>query len=181
MDAPLDTWHALVGVAVASVVVFGAAASLPTRPPPDAAGVADTVDRVAVADATATATHPLAAEELRLEADRVALRNDAGTARARFAFGPVVPVFGTEDAGTATGTAPDSSFGTTDRDAAGARLGDVLHGGQPADVYDSPAAFRTAVASASGGNATWQPAPDALTVRHVTWEGIDVTLVGAAR
>jgi hypothetical protein len=210
MEAPLDTWHALVGVAVASVVVFATAASLPTRPPPDAAGVADTVDGVAVADAAASATHPVAADRIRLGPDRIALRNDAGTARARFAYGPVVPVrAGPPPNGSASGsgTAPvdaDADTGVRgDADAdtdAGARpgrsrpgtgastaregrpaLASVLYGVHPATAYESPAAFRAATELARNRTATWRSAPDAVAVRRVSWEGVDVTLVGPAR
>jgi hypothetical protein len=199
MEAPLDTWHALVGVAVASVVVFGTAASLPTRPPPDATGVADTVDGVAVADASASGTHPIAADRIRIGPDGIALRNDAGTARARFAYGPVVPVRAgpppnetataraTATATTAAAvTGPRSGGGPEVGPAASSRedrpaLATVLYGLPPATAYGSPAAFRTATERARNRTVTWRPAPDAVAVRRVSWEGVDVTLVGPAR
>jgi hypothetical protein len=157
MEAPLDSWYAWLGLAATSVALVGAAGSLPARPPPDAAGLADSLDRVAVADAPASAEHPLSAERVRIGPDRVALRNGAGTARARLAFGPVTPV------------GPDAA------------LTDVLHGTPPERAFPDRAAFAAAARRARerGRNATWRPAPDSVTVRRVSWGEVDVTLVGA--
>jgi hypothetical protein len=157
MEAPLDSWYAWLGLAATSVVLVGAAGSLPTRPPPDAAGLADSLDRTAVSDAPASAEHPLAADRVRLGADRVALRNDAGTARARLAFGPVTPV------------RPDT------------RLASVLHGTPPRRAFADRETFADVVGRARerGRNATWRPAPESVTARRVSWGEVDVTLVGA--
>jgi hypothetical protein len=155
MDLPLDAWYAWLGLAAASATLLGIAGALPTQPPPDAAGVADTVDRVAVGGATATAEHPLAARAVRVGPRRLGLRNGAGAAHATFAFGPVTPVPGN------------------------GRLSAVLGGTPPDRAFDSPAAFRRTARRARDRDPTWSPAPDALRVRRVTWEGVDVTLVGA--
>jgi hypothetical protein len=154
MDAPVDTWHAWLGLAVASLALVGTAASLPTAPPPDAAGVADTVDRTAVATGVATARHPLSADAIRLGPDAVALRNDAGTARARLAWSatPVV---------------------------AGDPLAAVLHGAPPERAFADRASFHAAVEAAREREPTWRPAPETLVVRRVTWGEVGVTLVGA--
>jgi len=155
MEAPVDTWHAWLGVALASLAIAGTAASLPTRPPPDAAEVADTVDRTAVAEGSATARHPLASESIRLGPDAIALRNAAGTTRARFAFGPVTP------------TRSDG------------RLRAVLRGTPPSRAFDDPETFAAAAETARAGSPSWRPAPETLVVRHVTWGEVGVTLVGA--
>ena len=154
-DVPLDAWYAWIGLALASVAVFGVVASLPTAPPPDAAGVADTVDRVAAAEYAATAEHPLDADAIRLRPRGVSLRSDAGTARASFAFGPVTPV------------------------PPGSDLEAVVHGTPPDRVFDSTDAFRQAVVDARARDPTWRPVERTLLVRRVSTGGYDVTLVAA--
>ena len=154
-DAPVDAWYVWLGLAVASIAVFGSASSLPTTPPPDAADAADTVDAVAADDYETTAEHPLSASAVRIGPHRIALRNDAGTGHAEFAFGPVTPV------------ARDS------------RLERVLHG-TPVDVaFDDRQAFRQAVIDARTRDPTWVETDRSLIVRRISWEGQDVTLVGA--
>ncbi|WP_134671966.1 DUF7283 family protein [Halorussus marinus] len=152
-DAPADAWYVWIGVALASTVAVGLATSLPRAPPPDAAGVADTVDTVAAADHATTAGHPIAAERVKVGPYRVWLRDDAATGHASFAYGPVAPV---------------------SRDTA---LWDVLRGTPPDAAFGSPTAFRRAVAAARDRTPEWRSV-DELTVRAVSWEGVDVTLVG---
>ena len=154
-DVPLDAWYVWIGLALASVAVFGVVTSLPTAPPPDAAGVADTVDRVAAAEYAATAEHPIDADAVRLRPRGVSLRNDAGTASATFAFGPITP-------------APP-----------GSDLEAVLHGTPPDRVFDSPVAFRQAVVDARTRDANWHPVERTLLVRRVSLGGYDATLVAA--
>lgn len=154
-DAPVDSWYLWVGLASASVLLFGVVTGLPTAPPLDATGFADTVDTVAASQHTATATRSLAADEIRLGPNRVALRGGGGTAHATFVYGPVVPV--------ANGTV----------------LWEVAQGASPAHVFERPEAFRRAVTRAQNRGAEWRPADARLTVRTVTWEGTDVTLVDA--
>lgn len=153
LDVPLDAWYTWVGLALASAALVGVATALPSSPPPDAAGVADTVDRVAVTEYGATAEHPVRAESVRLGPHRVALRTDAGTTHASFAYGPVTPA--------TTG-----------------KLARVLHGAPPTAVYESAEAFERATETARSRDHSWQPADGAVVVRHVTWEETDVTLVG---
>ncbi|MFB6090536.1 MAG: hypothetical protein ABEJ97_05705 [Halobellus sp.] len=157
-DLTLDAWYGWIGLSLASVALFGAVAGLPTAPPPDAAAVAATIDRVAAAEYAATAEHPLDAAEVRLGTRRIALRSEAGTAHATLSFGPVTPV-----------PAGDS------------RLRDVLHGTPPERVYDSSEAFRQAVvaARASATDAPWRAVDRTLIARRSTWEGVDVVLVDA--
>lgn len=150
----VDAWYCWGGVALASLAVFGVVLGLPTGAGPDAAAVAETVDGVASSDHEARATRPLRATAIRLGPHRIALRSDAGTDHASFAYGPVTPAL----------TDP--------------RLQQVLDGAAPERVFRSRRAFVAAVRDARTDTATWRAAPDRLTVRRVTWEGIDVTLVG---
>ncbi|WP_411968059.1 hypothetical protein [Haloferax sp. YSSS75] len=154
-DVPFESLYIWTALSVAAVVLVGTVAGLPTTPIPDATGVADTVDSVAVADYDTTAEHPLEADAVSLGSRRIALRNDGGTAHAAFAFGPVTP------------TTYES------------RLGSVALGAQPSAVFESPAAFRAAVGDARTTNSSWRPVADTLVVRHVSWEGTDVTVVAA--
>ncbi|WP_435317482.1 DUF7283 family protein [Haloarchaeobius sp. TZWSO28] len=158
-DLPIDAWYCWVGLAAASLAVAGVAVELPTRPAPDAAAAADTVDAVAAASYPTTAEHPIDASAVRLDTHRLSLRNAGGSAHASFAFGPVVPV--------TTGT----------------RLHRVATGTPPESVFDSPAAFAEAVAEArahaSAGEPRWRPAGSRLLITRVHWEGTNVTLVHA--
>lgn len=152
-DVPVDAWYLWLGVAAASLAVLGSALGLPTAPPPDAAAVADTVDSVAASPYAGVGEHPIDADEMRLDARTVALGTDGGVARARFAYGPVVPV----------------------REGP---LRAVLVGATPERAFASPAAFERAVVAARERDPAWRPAPDRLLVRRVSWGGVDVTLVG---
>jgi hypothetical protein len=154
-DTPVDSWYAWLGVAAASTALVGAAVGLPTAPPPDAAGVADTVDRAAASERGARAEHPLDAAEVRVTPERVGLRSDGGTVHARFVYGPVTPV-GTDG-----------------------RLRRVLAGARPESVFGSAREFRRVAARARRADGRWRPVDGPLVVRHVVWEGESVTLVGA--
>lgn len=152
---PVESWYLWVGLAAVGAALVGVAVELPRTAPPDATAVAATVDGVAASPYDAVGEHPLRADAVRLTARRVALRRDGTTARAEFAFGPVVPV--------PPGDGP---------------LRRVLRGGTPADRFESPAAFEAAAGRARERDPAWRPAPDRLTVRRVSWGGVDATLVG---
>lgn len=153
LETPIDVPHVWLGVAIVSIAVAGVGAGLPTGTAPEAATAADTVDRVAASPHPATAEHPINADEVRLEPHRLALENGHGTAHATLAFGPVTPV----------GDGP---------------LREVLDGRPPEGVFESPGAFRRALAEARERHHEWQPAGDRIVVRSVSWEGMDATIVG---
>jgi hypothetical protein len=152
-DPPLETWYAWLGLGLVSLAVAGTGLSLPTAAPPAPAPVADTIDSVAASSNAAVATVSVQATEVRLRPRRVSLRSDGGTAHARLAFGPVVPV-------------DDGS------------LRRVLSGTPPDRVFRSPVAFAQRLAAAQSRRHDWRSAPAALTVRRVTWGDVDATLVG---
>ncbi|WP_101296259.1 DUF7283 family protein [Halegenticoccus soli] len=154
-DVPLDAWYGWLGAALASAAILGTAWSLPTAAPPDAAGIADTVDSVAASDYPATAEHPLDATAVRLGPHRIGLKSDGGTAHASFAFGPVTPV------------------------RSNSPLESVLYGTPPDRAFDSPEAFRQAIIDARTREPTWASVDRTLVARRTSWEGVDVTLVGA--
>ena len=152
-DAPVETWYLWVGLALASTAALGVATNLPRTPPPDAASAADTVDSVAASQRPATGVHPVSADAVRLGPYRLGLRDDGASAHATFAYGPVTPV--------RSGTA----------------LRDVLRGAPPESAFGTPASFRRAAADARNRTPAWR-SREQLTVRRVSWEGVDVTLVG---
>ena len=152
---PVESWYLWVGLAAVSAAMVGVAVELPRTTPPDAAAVAATVDGVAASPYAAVGEHPLRVDAIRLSARRVALRRDGTTARAEFAFGPVVPVRPGDDG-----------------------LSRVLRGSPPTDRFDSRAAFEVAMERARERDPEWRSAPDRLTVRRVSWGGVDATLVG---
>jgi hypothetical protein len=157
-DAIVEAWYGWLGLSIASVALFGAAAGLPTAPPPDADAAAATIDRVAAAEYAATAEHPLDATGIRLGTRRLGLRSDAGTTHATLSFGPVTPVPASESA-----------------------LRDVVHGTPPDRAFDSSEDFRAAIveARANGSDPSWRTVDRTLIVRRVTWRGVDVVLVDA--
>jgi hypothetical protein len=151
----VDAWYVWVGLAATTAALLGAAVGLPTAAPPDPGPVARTVDAVAAGPHPATAEHPLDAASIRVGPTGIGLRTDGGAARESFGYGPVTPV------------GPD-----------GDRLRAVLTGAPPARAFERPAAFATRARRARRAAPVWRPAPEELLVRRVTWEGIDVTLVG---
>lgn len=153
LDVPVDAWYVWVGLALVAATAAGAASQLPTAPPPDAGAAAGTVDRVAAAGHTATARHPLDADAAKVTPTRVALRDDGRTSRAALAA-----------------TVTPAPRGTA--------LWRLLRGGLPGELFEDPAALRTAAAAARNASPRWRSS-DQLYVRAVTWEGVDVTLVGA--
>ncbi|MFC4407013.1 DUF7283 family protein [Haloarchaeobius iranensis] len=156
-DAPPDAWYIWVSVALASVAVAGVATELPSRPAPDAAAAADTVDAVAGSTYASAGEHPLDADRVRLRPHRLALRTDGETSHATFAFGPVVPV-GDDPA-----------------------LARVARGVPPGRAFGSVTAFEAAIEAARerASDAGWRPVTDRLVVRHLEWGEVDVTLVDA--
>jgi hypothetical protein len=152
---PVESWYLWIGLGVVGAALVGVAVELPRAAPPDASAVAATVDGVAASPYDAVGEHPIRADEVRLSARAVALRRDGTAARAEFAFGPVVPV--------PPGDGP---------------LRAVIRGVSPPARFDSREAFEAAVERARERPPAWRPAPDRLTVRRVSWEGTDVTLVG---
>ena len=153
-EVPIDALYVWVGTALASVAALGVALSLTTAPPPDAAAAADTVDAVAGADHDATGVHPVDATSVKISAHSLALRDDGGMARERFAFGPVTPV--REDS----------------------KLARVARGTPPSEAFTDPSALARAAREARRMPASWERT-DRLRVRTVVWGDVRVTLVDA--
>ena len=151
-DTTVDTLYVWVAVGAVSLAVFGVVLGLPTGAPPDAAAAATTIDEVATSPPGSVATRDLHADEWTLTNRRLGLRSDGGTAHQAL-LRPVVPV-------------------------ADGRLSAVLAGAEPSERFDSPRAFERAASAAGTTDTRWRPAPDSITVRHVAWGGVDVTLVG---
>lgn len=162
-DTAVESTYIWVGLTVVSAGLFGLALDLPTRPPPDAAPVARTIDSVASSPHEATANHPIDAEQIRLGAHRIGVRGSGGAAHATVAYGPVVPALGGDRV---------SGDGGTDR------LRSVLRGVPPERAFATPDSFQRALNRSRTTDPSWQPAPETLTVRRVSWEGVNATLVG---
>ena len=164
-ETHFDATYAWLGLAVVSVATAGVAAAFPASPPPDADGVARTVDSVADGAYPATAEHGVAADRIRLTDGSVSLRDERGTARAALDAPRITPVIR-----PGTGTAPNA---TTDP-----RLRRVLDGVPPEVAFDDPASFAAAAERARAAESRWTPAPERITVRRVHYEDVRVTLVG---
>lgn len=153
-DVPVAGWYGWLGASLVAAGLLSVAATLPTAPPPDAGGVAESVDAAAASDYAGTATFDLDdADRLRLTSRGVTLAGEGGRRHATFRYGPVTPV----------------------REG---RLAHVLADGRPARQFATPAALAAAARTARDREPRWRTAPDRLRVRHVTWRGVDVTLVG---
>ncbi|WP_144799882.1 DUF7283 family protein [Halorubrum depositum] len=160
-ETHLDATYAWLGLAAVSVATAGVAATLPASPPPDAAGVAHTIETVADGEYPATAEHGLAADRLRLTPRSISLDGDGGSARAPLHGPRITPV-------------PPSVRGGTDND----RLRRVLDGVPPDAAFDDPDGLAAAAERARNADRGWRPAPERLTVRRVHYGGVHVTLVG---
>jgi hypothetical protein len=153
-EAPVDAWYVWLGLAVASTATLGVATSLPAAAPPDATGVARTIDSTAASQYPAVGRHPAPnAAAVRVGGGRVSLRGPGGTARAALGYGPVTPV-GDDD-----------------------RLQAVLRGEPPARAFGSPEAFERALHRQRAADPRWIET-DSVVVRRLSWEGIDAVLVG---
>lgn len=152
-DAPVDGLVVWTGLAIVSVAVAGVALSLPAKEPPDAAALATAIDEVATSPFRVVDAVRPGAAEIKVVGSRLSLRSPAGTSHASLVGGPVSP-------------------------AGDGRLGAVLDGTDPGVVFDSAAGFRRTLAAARGRWSHWRAAPDRLRIRHVSWRGVDGTLVG---
>jgi len=160
-ETHLDATYGWLGLALVSVAAVGVAAALPASPPPDASGVAHTIDSVADGEYPATAEHGLTASRIRITDRSVALDGEGGTARAALGAPRITP-------------APPDKHGVGDTK----ELRRVLDGVPPDTAFDDPEKFATAAERARAGDHEWRPAPNRLTVRRVHYGGVRVTLVG---
>lgn len=160
-ETHFDATYTWLGLALVSVATMGVAATLPASPPPDASGVAHTIDSVADGDHPATAEHGLAANRIRVTDDSVALGGAGGTSRSAIHAPRITPVL--------TGR-----HGTSERN----NLRRVLEGVPPDAVFDTPKDLAAAAERVRSADHEWRPAPDRITVRRVHYGGVHVTLVG---
>ncbi|TKX78837.1 hypothetical protein EXE53_19075 [Halorubrum sp. SD626R] len=163
-ETNVDATYAWLGLALVSVAAAGVAATLPASPPPDASGVAHTIDSVADGPHPARAEHGLAASQMRLTERSIGLRSDGGVGFASLHGPKVTPV----PAGHADRNRTDGIN----------RLRPVLDGVPPSSAFDDPDAFAAAASRARAAAGAWRPAPERLTVRRVHYGGVHVTLVG---
>lgn len=153
LGTPLDGIVLWIGLGLVSIVALGVAAGLPSVAAPDAAGVADAIDRVAASQYEATAAVSIEADRIKLGASRVSLGRGSRTSHATLAAGPVTPV-------------------------GDGQLRRVLDGAEVRSVFASKRAFRRALSRYPARPVEWRPAPAELRVRRVTWGDVDATLVG---
>jgi hypothetical protein len=154
LDPNVDAAAVWVGLALASLAVGGVVTDLPRPTPPSADPLARTVDTAAATDHAATASHPVAADAVRVGPRSVAVRGPGGTDHETLSYGPVTPVrSGTDLCRVARGTRPSSAF-------AGER------------------ALAAAARAARDRDPTWTET-DRVVARTVTWGEVDVTLVCA--
>ncbi len=159
LEAPVDAWYVWLGVTLVSIGLAGVAVGLPSEPPPDAERVAGALDRVGASEYDAATSLDHDADAIRIGSERVAMRSDGGTARARVSFGPVVPVHALD--------VNDTERRALDGFLAGERsLPPPLEGPLAAGVADL-----------RNGTGEWYPADGALRARLVTLADQRVVLV----
>ncbi|WP_332898329.1 DUF7283 family protein [Haladaptatus sp. CMSO5] len=154
-DLPAESVYVWFGVSVVSVAVLGVALSLPTTTPAATGPLTTSIDRVAASPYNATGEHPVSADRIKLGSQRVATETGDTVSHSTFSYGPITPV----------------SRGTA--------LWRVLQGAPPGTVFDTARSFEQACIEARETPATWRPAPRRLTMRKLTWEGVNATLVSA--
>ena len=170
LEAPVDAWYVWLGVAVASLAITGVVLSLPSQPPPDATGAANTIDRTAGSSHFASAASDHDADEVRIDAGRLSMRNDGGTAHASVAFESLTPLSAVADG--------------TKREA----LSEVVAGTHPSTVLDDPAfdslnesdlrrATDRARLTRLDNEPEWREATGTLQVARVQLDGETVVLV----
>jgi hypothetical protein len=155
LDVPVDAPPVLVALSLVSTALLGVALAGRQTPAPEAAPLAATADAVATAEYPSVERRQLGVAAVRIEPREITVRGPGGTSYATIAYGPVTPV--------RRGTA----------------LWRVLHGTPPDDAFGGPFDFAAAADDARSRDAAWRYDPERLTVRRVTWRGVDVTLVGA--
>jgi hypothetical protein len=162
-EAPIDAWYVWIALTIASVAIAGIALSLPAKAPPDADKAANTIDEVSKSTGNASAAYEHGATAVRLDRTRIAMRNDAGTDRARIAFGRLTPV-----RAHPTNAAPGEKL------LSGARVGEIF--ASPADLATWAKQSRKAVTTAGG---EWRPATGRLRLRRISWANVTVLLIDA--
>ncbi|MDZ7747417.1 MAG: hypothetical protein U5K28_13305 [Halobacteriales archaeon] len=148
-----EGWYSWVGVSFVVTGLLAVVLGLPTAPPPDARTAAIAVDGVVESDYAGRTTVDIDATRIRLTTQGVTLDSEHGTAHATFEAGPIVPVH----------SGP---------------LAAVLDGANPRRVFAGPESYATAVKRASARRPAWQPAPETIHARKLTWGETRVTLVG---
>lgn len=159
LETPVDGWYVWVAVALVSVGFAAVALHLPAEPPPDADRAAGALDRVGAAgyDAATTVDHD--ADAVRVGPERIAMRSDGGTSRARVSFGPVVPVSALD-------------LNATERTA----LEGVL-AGERAPPESLEASLEAALEGWTATAGEWRPSDGTLRARGVTLDKGRVVLV----
>lgn len=152
-DAPMDGFVLWIGLSLVSLVVLGIALSLGGPTAPDAAAIADAIDRVGASSYEASSTVPVDADEIRLGQSRLSIRRNGRTSHARFVTGTVTPV-------------------------GDGQLRRVLAGDGVRRVFETKRAFERALSRYPARPRSWRDAPETLQVRRVTWGEVDATLVG---
>ena len=158
-EAPGDAWYVWVGVTVVSIGLAGFALSLPGQPPPDADDVAGPIERIAAGgyDASASVSHDATA--VRIDHDRIAVRNEGGRDEAHISFGVMIPLWTLE-------------VSARDRQA----LEAVVIGSRTLDEsLESTLADAMTTRNAETGE--WRPVSDSLSARAVTIDGERVVLI----
>ncbi len=171
LEAPVDAWYVWIGVALVAAGLFVVVTSLPSDPPPDANGAANTIDEVASNPYPSHASYEYDATGARIGLQEISLRNDAGTNRAIVRYGPITPL--------------EAIDGAANRSA----VTRILDGESPSEVVETMAAIEnegrlraaaaTARKSVESRGATWRPAGETLRVRKVFLDEEPVVLVDA--
>lgn len=150
-----DTPHVWIATALAATALAGLVLQVPATAPSRATALVETIDSVAGSPYPTVAKHPVDAASLRVEQRTISLRTPAGVSHATVGYPPLTPVLGGEG------------------------LAQVLRGTTPSAVFQSPERFAAAIDAAQEEPPAWQGVEGPVIIRRVSWEGVDVTLIGS--
>lgn len=171
-EAPVDAWVVWVGVVLVGVALTGVTLTLPSQPPPDATGAANTIDRVAGSTHVASASYEHDAEAVRIDTKRLSMRNDGGVAHASVAFGSLTPVHAVENE-----TVQEVFERLLDGEHPSSVLDDDEYDSLTESALRETATETRARLASDDSGPDWRPADGRLRVRTVELDGTEVVLV----
>ncbi len=167
IESPMDAMMTFFAVSIISIALLGVALGIQATATPDANAAVETIDSTATTSSHQKATYEHNGEQYWMDTQQIALKNDGGKQHASITFGEITPVY----------PADAESESTNEK------LFSVLQTGDWEAEFEDETAFVDAAESARQDSletqGQWRPASGELTVRRLTVDNEEVTLVTA--